>query len=63
MKRVPGLSVTRKEGEKVVLGRNGEVVLTVLSIHRGKVRIGVEAPNSVSVKRLETKLEQEGRDQ
>jgi carbon storage regulator len=44
------LVITRKEGERIVIG--DEIVSTVLESTRGSVRIGVEAPRELSVIRV-----------
>jgi carbon storage regulator len=45
------LVVTRKVGERIVVGDN--VVITVVRIAGGMVRIGVEAPNDYTIVRRE----------
>jgi carbon storage regulator len=45
------LVLTRKHGEKIVIGDN--IVLTVLEIRGDRVRLGVSAPSTVSVHREE----------
>lgn len=45
------LVLTRKEGEKLVI--NGDVIVTVVSCGNGRVRLGVKAPQHVSVDRGE----------
>ena len=45
------LVLTRKAGERLMIG--AEVVVTVISTHRGKVQLGVSAPPEVSVHREE----------
>lgn len=45
------LVLSRKPGESIVIA--GNVVVTVVEVRAGKVRIGVEAPEEVSVDRLE----------
>ncbi len=47
------LILTRRVGECIVIGDNVEVV--VLAVKGNQVRIGVEAPKSVSVHREEVK--------
>lgn len=36
------LVVSRKPGERVIIG--GDIVVVVLEVHRGAVRLGIEAP-------------------
>ena len=58
------LILTRRVGEKVMIG--DDVSVTVLRVKGNQVRLGVEAPKSVSVQREEIfnrmKIEAEGRD-
>ena len=45
------LVLSRKLGEKIVIGDN--VVVTVVKIDRNQIRIGIEAPHDVPVYREE----------
>lgn len=45
------LILTRRVGEKIVIGEN--VTVTVLSVKGNQVRIGIDAPRNVSVNREE----------
>ncbi len=45
------LVLSRKHGEAVIIGRN--VVVTVLSIGRNRVRLGIRGPADVPVHRSE----------
>jgi carbon storage regulator len=45
------LVLSRKVGEKVVV--NGSITVEVISVDRGKVRLGISAPPEVSVHRKE----------
>lgn len=45
------LVLSRKLGEKVVIGQN--IVLTVVKIDRNQIRLGIEAPSDVSIYREE----------
>jgi len=45
------LVLTRKVGERIMIG-NG-IVVTVTAVHRNQVRIGIEAPRSMTVLRAE----------
>lgn len=45
------LVLTRKKNEQVVIGQ--EIVVTVLSIQGGKVRLGFQAPEHISIHRIE----------
>jgi len=45
------LVLSRKLGEKIVIGDN--IVVTIVKIDRNQIRIGIEAPNEVPVYREE----------
>ena len=45
------LVLTRKREQRIVIGDN--IVIKVLAIHGGRVRLGIEAPAEVSIKREE----------
>ncbi len=45
------LILTRKPGEKIIIG--GEITLTVLGVKRNQVRLGIDAPTEVPVHRHE----------
>ncbi len=45
------LVLSRRDGQEIVLGE--DIVIKVLSIDGGRVRIGIEAPQSVPVRRSE----------
>jgi carbon storage regulator len=45
------LVLSRKENERLVI--DGNIVVTVVRLAGGKVRLGIEAPASVQVKREE----------
>ena len=45
------LVLSRKAGESIVIG--GDVVVTVLEVRGDLVRVGIDAPRSVSVNRKE----------
>ncbi len=45
------LVLSRKLGEKIVIG--DKIVITVVKIDRNQIRIGIEAPQEVSVYREE----------
>lgn len=45
------LVLSRKLGEKIVIGDN--IVVTVVKIDRNQIRIGIEAPLEISVYREE----------
>jgi carbon storage regulator len=45
------LVLTRKAGEKVIIGDN--IIITLASCDGGRVRIGIDAPGEVKVVRAE----------
>ena len=45
------LVLTRKLNEKILIGEN--IAVTVVGIDRGRIRLGVSAPNTVKVNRAE----------
>ncbi len=45
------LVLSRKLGEKIVIGDN--IVVTVVKIDRNQIRVGIEAPTDISVYREE----------
>ena len=45
------LILSRKQGQRIMIG--DDVVITVVEIDRGKVRLGIEAPQQVHVHREE----------
>jgi carbon storage regulator len=45
------LVLSRRDGQEIVLGK--DIVIKILSIDGGRVRIGIEAPLSVQVRRSE----------
>ncbi len=45
------LVLSRKRDESIVI--DGNIRITVVSIHGNQVRLGIEAPNSVSILREE----------
>ena len=45
------LCLSRKLGEKIVIGEN--IILIVLAIERGRIRLGIEAPDDVHIMRHE----------
>jgi carbon storage regulator CsrA len=48
------LVLTRKIGERIVIGDN--IYLCVVEVNNNKVRLGIEAPASVPINRLEVHL-------
>jgi carbon storage regulator len=49
------LRITRRAGERVIVG--GDVVIEVLEVRGATVRLGIDAPRSVSIYREELWLE------
>jgi carbon storage regulator len=49
------LRITRRAGERVIVG--GDVVIEVLEVRGAMVRLGIDAPRSVSIYREELWLE------
>ena len=47
------LVLSRKEGEKIVVGN--DIVITVVEIGRGRVKIGIQAPRTMGVDRSEVR--------
>jgi carbon storage regulator len=45
------LVLTRRRGERIVIA--GSIVVTVLQVDPGKVRLGIEAPAQISIRRPE----------
>ena len=45
------LVLSRRVGERIVIA--GDIMVTVVAMHGGKVRLGVTAPDHVAVDRLE----------
>lgn len=47
------LVLTRRQGESIIIGEEGDIKITVLSVNRNQVKIGVIAPKQISVDREE----------
>jgi carbon storage regulator len=45
------LVLSRKAGEKIII--NGSIEVSIVSVDRGKVRLGISAPPDVSIHRKE----------
>jgi carbon storage regulator len=58
---VPGLVLTRAPNQKIMIGRAGEIIITVVSVRGDKVRLHVAAPSDVPVDREEIWLDKQGR--
>lgn len=46
------LVLTRRPNERIEIGEN-RITVTVLEVHGGRVRLGIEAPASVGIRRQE----------
>jgi carbon storage regulator len=55
------LVLTRKVGERILIG--DDIVVQVVEFNRGSVKLGIEAPESVSIFRYEVyeRIQQENR--
>jgi carbon storage regulator len=49
------LVLSRKVGERIVI--DNDIVVTVLSVRGGRIRLGIEAPEGVAIKRQELLLQ------
>jgi carbon storage regulator len=58
-RETPMLVLSRKLGEKIVIGDN--IVITVVKIDRNQIRIGIEAPHDVPVYREEIAPQRAGK--
>lgn len=47
------LILSRKPKEKIVLGDDGMIAITVLSINGNQVQLGIEAPDDIPIDRVE----------
>jgi carbon storage regulator len=47
------LVLTRRANQSIIIGRNGEIRITVLEVRGDQVRIGITAPREVTVHREE----------
>lgn len=47
------LIVSRKVNEEVIIGKEGNIVVKVISISRNVIRIGIEAPEDIPILRRE----------
>lgn len=47
------LIVSRKVNEEVVIGKEGNIVVKVISISRNVIRLGIEAPEEIPILRRE----------
>lgn len=49
------LVLTRKKGQSIIIGDNVEV--TIIEVNGDQIRVGIKAPNEVSIYRKEVYLE------
>ena len=49
------LVLTRKVGEKILIG--DQITVTVISITGNRVRLGIEAPSEIGIRRSEVEVE------
>ncbi len=56
------LILTRRIGESLIIGKEGEIKITVLGIQGRQVRYGIDAPKDIPVHREEIaiRIQQEG---
>ncbi|MEK7281091.1 MAG: carbon storage regulator [Chloroflexota bacterium] len=54
------LVLSRKKGERIVISEG--IVVTVLDLHKSKVRLGIEAPEDMEVLREELTCQEENED-
>ena len=50
------LVLSRKVGERIHIGN--DIIVTVLSVRGGRVRVGIEAPEGIHIKRQELLFEE-----
>jgi carbon storage regulator len=47
------LVLSRRTGERLMIGNNAQIIIEVLNVQGGMVRLGIKAPKSVAVNREE----------
>jgi carbon storage regulator len=47
------LVLSRKVSEVILIGKDQEIAITIVSVERGKVRLGITAPRDVPIYRQE----------
>ena len=47
------LVLTRRIGESIIIGKDGEIKVTILALRGNQIRIGIDAPPEVAVNREE----------
>lgn len=54
------LILSRKPGEQLILGEN--IVVTVAEVRGARVKIGIDAPKEIKVRRAEVEPHDDGKD-
>lgn len=54
------LVMTHRQGDKVYIGNDGEIVVEVLEVHGGKVKLGFHAPKDIPIVRDKVKERDRG---
>ena len=49
----PMLVLTRSKGERIVIGKDGDIVIHIVEVRGNQVRLGIQAPKDVPVHRHE----------
>lgn len=57
------LVLTRKPEEKIIIGNEDKIVITILKVQGGKVSVGIQADKKWQIVRKELLDEDEGQDQ
>lgn len=47
------LVLSRKKGEKIIVGKNGDIIFEVLEVRGDTIRLGIVAPKDVPIYRQE----------
>ena len=47
------LVLTRSKGERIVIGKDGDIVIHIVEVRGNQVRLGIQAPKDVPVHRHE----------
>jgi carbon storage regulator CsrA len=50
------LVLTRKVGEKIAIGQQREILITIVGISGSRIRVGIEADASITVRRVTSEL-------
>lgn len=50
------LILTRKTGEKIIIGQNAEIKISILRIKRNQTLVGIEVKRTIPVHRSELRL-------